>query len=274
MSLFPWLFRGAERDRAYGRLNGVKEAYGEHGNRVIRLSARTDLLRKSVGATQRSFEFVEKTFAEATTAYSKVQELIDQLEFSLSKGKVGDLAGAESAVKAVGPKLDELERRLTEWESKWSQVPREIDDVAAALAEVQRHVEMAAQGLGAAIPLQGRLASMQAHLAKIQGTMAAGNPIEASLLVSDLRIALEKVEDEAGLYLSGAGAIQQAERELEAAKARVGADAPSEAVGALAAAEALLPRLRPQLAEGKLDQFQADLLQVQTQLSAARSQLK
>lgn len=270
----PWLFRGAERDRAYARLNAIQAAYGEHGGRVVRLSARTDLLRKSAGATARSFEAVETTFLAATSAYSRVQERIDGLELGLSQGKVGDLAGVESAVKELGPKFDELERALSHWESHWERVPREIDDSAAALAELQRQVEAAAAKLGVRIPLQNRLEVMQAHLSKIQSTQAAGNPIEAGHLVNDLRIAMAKVGEAAALYVSGSGAIEQAERDLTAIQGRIGELAPAEAVAATASAKALLPRLREALVAGRLDQFQHDLLEVQKHLSAARATLK
>lgn len=251
----------------------MKESYGSHGDRVIRLSARTDIARKSAGATARSFEYVENVFVAATQEYARIATLLENLEAGLAKGRVGDFAGAESALKGLGPRLDELDRHLTEWESRWQQVPLQIDAVQQELTTLRMQVEAAAAEAGAPLPLSDKLASMAQHLERTRSALAAGNPVEAGHLVDDLRIAIRKVGDEATLYISGAGAVTQAERETAALKERLGEGAGAEAVAALAAAEALLPRLRPALAAGKLEPFQADLLQVQKNLAAARSAL-
>lgn len=277
MSWFAWFGRGAERERAYARLNAVKEAYGQHGARVIKLSARTDLARKSAGSTQKAFDYVERTFVEATQEYARIQDLIDAMEAGLLKGKVGDFPAIEAAVKGLGPKLDELERNLSNWEATWQQVPIRLEEARQALAGLRRQVEAAEAGLGAPLPLSPRLASMEQHLARTAETIAGGNPVEANHLLDDLHIAMEKLEDEIGLYASGVGAIAQAEQDAAALRDRIASrpdGGPAEALAAVAAAEALLPRLKPSLSAGKLEHFQQDLLQVQRNLAAARAALK
>lgn len=273
MGWFTWLGRGAERDRAYARLNAIRQAYGDQGSRVIKLSARTELARKAAGSTQRAFEFVERAFLAATQEYARIAELLDGIEARLAKGQVGDLGGAESAVKGLTPKLDELERNLGTWEARWQQVPLEIDEADRALAELRHQVEAAAAAVGAPLPLTDRLTAMTQHLARTKATLAEGNPVEAGHLLEDLRIGMAKIGEQTSHYVSGAGAITQAESDMAAMRDRLAQlpEAPAEAVAALAAAEALLPRLRPALAAGRLEPFQADLLSLQRQLSAGRA---
>lgn len=276
MSWLTWFGRWRERDHAYARLTALRQSYSEYGERVIKLSARTDLARKSAGSTQRAFDFVERTFARATDAYSKVGEQIARIEESLGKGVVAYFPEADRALKEVGPLLDELERQLAAWESHWQQVPREIDEIAGALASVRQQLETASAAVGAPLPPEERLTTAESFLERIRRTQAEGNPVEARHQVEDLRIALQKLTEEVGLYQSGAGAVAQAERDLARVRelAAATAGAPTDAVTALAGAEALLARLRPNLIAGKLDHFQADLLEIQRQLSAAREALR
>lgn len=276
MDWLKWLGRGPEKEMAYSRLGRLKEAYGAHGDRVIKLSARTDLARKSAGSTQRAFDFVERAFVDATGEYARIMDLIERLEAGLSKATVGDFAGAEKAVAALGPKLDDLQRHLENWEARWQQVPRSIDDSAHSLAELRQQVEAAAAAAGAPLPLTDKLARMEQHLDRCRQELARGNPIEAEHLVNDLRLAMQKVADEVVPYTGAAGAVAQAEQELADLKQRLAAraEAQGDAVAALAAAEALLPRLRPAVAAGKLEQMQQDLLSFHRHLSAVRAALK
>ncbi|HWI53629.1 MAG TPA: hypothetical protein VNT01_15945 [Symbiobacteriaceae bacterium] len=275
MEWLRWFGRWGEKAPAYARLKELQSGYGVHGDRVIKLSARTDLARRSAGSTQRAFEFVERTFAEATAEYARVGELLEGLELGLSKGKVGDFGAAEKAMKGVGPKLDELERQLATWESKWSQVPREIDETGQSLAALRVQVEQAVAAVGAPLPLSDRLATMEQHLEKTRRVQAEGNPIEAGHLVEDLRLAMTKVGSDVSAYVSGVSAITQAEQDLAQVRERLAAagDRP-EAAAALAQAADYLPRLRPALAAGNLERFQSDLLAFQRGLSAVRSLLK
>lgn len=266
-----WFGRGAERDRAYERLESLQQTYGELGARVIKLSGRTDLARRSAGSTQRAFDLVESAFAEATSEYAHVGEQIEAISFGLEKGRVGDFTAAEASLKTAGSKLDELDRQLTAWESRWQQVPLEVDEIGRALDHFKQEVARAEERAGGPLPLSRKAAAMEQHRERIRQALAAGNPVEASHLVGDLRLALEKLTDDLNLYLSAAGAIQQAEQELAAARSKAQEGAPAETVVALAAAEALLPRLRAHLSEGRLEHFQQDLLAVQKQLAAARS---
>lgn len=274
MSWFRWLFRGGERDRAYQRLQALRESYGQHGDRVIKLSARTDLLRKSQGATQRSFEFVEKTFVEATTEYSRLQVVLENLEAGLEKGVVGDFTAAETQMQGLQPKLDELDRHLSKWESRWTQAPQEIEAAERSLAGLKAQFAQAQEALGGSLPLQQNLVAMEKHLARARQVLAEGNPIEAGQLVDDFEIALKKVATEVGLYTSGLSAVEQVEQSLARIRttmAPAGSPAPaSQVVAALAAAEALIPRLRPALAAGNFGPFQQDLLAIQEHLAKVR----
>lgn len=274
-NLFAWLFRGAERDRAYARYNALRERYADQGGRIIKLSARTDLLRKSAGSTLAAFAYVENAFATATQEYARIGALLEALGGGLEKGKVGDFVGAESAVSKLTPAFDELERRLTDWEARWQEVPRRIGEAAQALAELKAQVAPAETTAGGPLPVSAKLGHMQAHLERIQATLQEGNPVEAGHMIEDLAMARRKLQDEAGGYVSGAGAIAQAEAELAELKAKAPdlAAAPAEAAAALAAAESLLPRLRAALAAGDLDKLQQELLTLQTQLSTARASL-
>lgn len=271
-----WLGRGAEKERAFGRLASVQEQYGAHGERVIQLSRRTDLARQTAGSTRKAFEFVESAFVKATQEYARIGELIGSLEAGLARGKVGDFPGAEAALKALGPVMDELDRNLTTWEQTWRTAPRKIEEAARSLAELRERVEQAGALIGAPMPLAEQVARLEQHLEKIRQTLAEGNPIEASNQVEDLRIAQQRMSEQVSTYASGAGAITQAEAEVGEVRERLAAqpDGPAEAVAALAAAEALLPRLRPALAAGRLEPFQQDLLQIQRHLSAARGALR
>ena len=272
---FAWLFRGAERDRAYARYNALRERYADQGSRVIKLSARTELLRKSAGSTQAAFAYVENAFLHATEEYARIGTLLDALEAKLERGKVGDFAGAESAVARLTPALDELERRLADWEARWQEVPRQIAEAAHALAELKAQVAAAEAIAGGALPVSAKLGHMQAHLERIQATLKEGNPVEAGHMLEDMAMARRKLLEEANGYISGAGAITQAEAELADLRARVPdlAAVPAGTAAALAAAEALVPRLRTTLAAGNLEQLQQELLAVHTQLRTAREAL-
>jgi hypothetical protein len=274
MAWWTWLFRGAEKERAYSRLKELQEQYGAHGARVIKLSARTDLARKSAGSTKAAFEFVERAFGEATGEYARIGELFSAVELGLTRGKVGDFGAIGAALKGLGPKLDELERHLANWEARWSQVPRDIDAAAADLAQLKVHVEATVAGAGAPLPLTDRIASMEQHLERIRQTLAGGNPVEAGHLTGDLRLAITKVSDQVAQYAGALQAIAQVEQDLAGLKAKAGENASGEAVGALAAAEALVPRLRPAVAAGRLEAFQEDLVQLHKHLAGARGALK
>jgi DNA repair exonuclease SbcCD ATPase subunit len=269
-----WFGRWEQRDRARSRLTSLREAYGAHGERVIQLSNRMDRARHAAGSTRRSLEFVERAFIDATGEYARIGELLQQLESQLAGGTIGDFAGAESALRGLGPKLDELERQLAAWEQTWQQVPSQVEDVAQSLAALRSQAEAAAAQAGVSLPVSQAIATMEQHLERIRRTLAEGNPIEAGHLVEDLRIAMAKVSEQVGLYASAAGAIVQAEAETAALKARLGPDSPGEAVAALAAAEAFLSRLRPALTAGNLEQLQHDLLGLQRSLAAVRTALR
>ncbi|MFZ5816637.1 MAG: hypothetical protein ACOY93_15310 [Bacillota bacterium] len=271
-----WFGRGAEKERAYARLEAARQQYGAHGERVIKLSQRTDLARRTAGSTKKAFEFVENAFVKATQEYARIGGLLEAIEAGLSKGRVGDFAGLESALKALGPIMDELDRNLTTWEQTWRTAPQRIDEAARELAELRHQVEQAAARVGAPLPLSEQVVRLEQHLEKIRRTLAEGNPIEANHQVEDLRHAQRRVVEQVSTYASGAGAIVQAEEEIADLRTRVAAlsEPPAEAVAALAAAEALLPRLRPALAAGRLDPFQQDLLQLQRHLSAVRTALR
>ncbi|HEY3368467.1 MAG TPA: hypothetical protein VGK74_25715 [Symbiobacteriaceae bacterium] len=266
MGFFTWLGRGPEKERAYARLTGLKEQFGGYGDRIIKLSARTDIARKSAGSTKQAFEFVEQAFLAATQEYTHIGDLLQSIETGLEKGRIGEFGAADQALRKLGEKFAELERHLAAWEAKWQDVPRQIEDVRQALAELKAQAQSAAEALGGPLPLDPRLAAAEQHLERTVQTLAAGNPVEAGHLVDDLRLALRKLGNDVGGYISGVGAIAQVEQDLAEAKTRLGTDATGEAVAAMAAAEALLPRLRPALAAGKLEQFQQDLLQIQKQL--------
>ncbi|MFZ5824418.1 MAG: hypothetical protein ACOY94_08830 [Bacillota bacterium] len=271
-----WLGRGAEKERAYARLEAIKERYGAQGERVIKLSGRTDLARRTAGSTKKAFEFVESAFVRATQEYARIGELVGAIEAGLTRGKVGDFAGVEAALKGLAPLMDELDQHLTTWEQSWQTAPQKIDEAARSLAELRQRVEQAAALVGAPLPLSEQVTRLEQHLEKIRQTLAEGNPIEASHQVEDLRIATRRVGEQVSTYASSAGAITQAEAEVGEVRDRLAAatEPPGEAVSALAAAEALLPRLRPALAAGRLEPFQQDLLQLQRHLSAARTALK
>lgn len=266
MGFFAWLGRGPEKERAYTRLAGFKEQFGKNGDRIIRLSARTDIARKSAGATQQAFEFVERSFVDATQEYTRIGELVSAIEAGLEKGRIGDFGAVDRALSGLGAKFDELERNLAAWEARWQDVPRQIDDVKRSLADLRRQASEAAQSAGSPLPVESRVASVEQYLLRTQQALAAGNPVEAGHLVDDLRLAMRKVSEEVGQYVGAVGAIAQAEQDLARAKEPAGAAAPSETVAALAAAEALLPRLRPALVEGDFDALQRDLLEIQKQL--------
>jgi len=269
MEWLKWFGRWPEKERAYTRLGELKQQYGEQGSRVIKLSARTDLARKSAGSTQRALEFVENAFVTATQEYARIGGLFEGLEAGLTRGKVGDFGAVETALRGLGPKMDELDRNLSIWEARWQEVPRQIEQAEQQVAMVKAQAEAAAAHVGAPLPLSDRVAAMEQHLARVRAALAQGNPVEASHLLEDLQIALTKVGEQVTQYASGAGAITQAEQDVARARERLAAspNAPAEAVGATAAAEALLARLRPALAAGKLEQFQADLLQIQRHLA-------
>lgn len=272
MGWLTWFGRWGERDAAYAKLAKLKGNYGEHGDRVIRLSARTDLARTSVGSTLRAFDFVERSFVVATQEYARIGELLDGLEAGLGHGRLGDFAPAEAALKGLGPKLDELDRNLSRWEEMWKQVPLQIEEANRSLVDLAAQVDATATELGAPLPLGDRVTALQQHLERTRRTLAEGNPVEASHLVEDLQLAMNKVIGDVGRYSSGTGAIRQAEQEIAEARGQLGGTGTS-AAEALAAAEALLPRLRPALAAGKLEQFQADLLRLQRHLRTARTSL-
>ncbi len=271
-----WFGRGAEKERAYTQLQNVQRQYGEQGERVIRLSSRTDLARRSAGSTRRAFEFVESAFVKVTEEYAHIGHLLAALEAGLAKGKVGDFAAAEAALGDLGPSMDQLERHLSTWEQTWQSTPKRIDQAAQTVAELRQRVEQAGILVGAPLPLSERLTNLEEHLEKIRQTLAAGNPIEANHMIDDLDLARERVADQISPYVSGAAAITQAEQEVGALREQTGGltAPPGGVVAALAAAEALLSRLRPNLAGGKLEPFQQDLLQLQQHLAEARRALR
>lgn len=276
MEWLTWFGRWGEKDRAYARLTRLQESYGGHGERVIKLSARTDLARKSAGSTQRAFEFVDRAFVSATQEYARIGDVLTGLQAGLGKGKIGDFGVAENALKGLGPKLDELERHLQTWEAKWSQVPLDLAEAEVHLNALRVQIEQAAAEVGAPLPLSDKLAAMTQHLERTRQVLAEGNPIEAGHLVEDLRLTINKISEDVTSYITGASAIAQVEQEIARLAERVDA-AGEPGAGArapLAAAEAILPGLRPALAAGKLDHFQAELLRLQQRLSEARAVLK
>jgi hypothetical protein len=267
MSWFTWLGRSEEKRTAFARLERLRQAYGDQGERVIKLSARTDLARKAAGSTMRAFAFVEHAFADATGEYAQINTMIESLEAGLAHGDVGDFLRAETLVKGLGPKLDTLSSHLTEWEATWSQVPLAIDSIARVVALLRTQVDQVAQTLGSSLPLSGSIDHLEQFLERIRQTMAAGNPIEANHLVDDLQLALVKVTEKANQYASGQGAIRQATADL--AKAR--AQGPNDAlVTALNGLDEQVSQLHAVLATGNFDQFQHDLYQVQRSIAAIR----
>jgi|GEM_PF-1772455 len=271
-----WFGRRADKERAYARLTAAREQYGQSGERVIRLSGRTELARRTAGSTKKAFEFVESAFVKVTEEYARIGHLFEAIEAGLGKGQIGDFATLESALKGLGPAMDQLERHLQTWEQTWQTAPRRIEEAAQSLAALRQQVEQAAVLLGAPLPLTEQLVKLEEHLSRIRQTLAAGNPIEANHQVDDLAIAQRRVADQITPYTGGAAAISQAEQETEALRQQVSAlvSPPADAVAALAAAEALLPRLRPSLVAGRLDSFQQELLQLQQQLATVRRGLR
>ncbi|MGE5676353.1 MAG: hypothetical protein ACM3XM_21120, partial [Mycobacterium leprae] len=265
MGFFTWLGRGAEKERAYARLKALQEQYGVHGERIIKLSARTDLARKSAGSTARAFEYVETVFVAATQQYARMGEQLQSIEEGLGKGRVGDFRTAESEMPKLGSQLDELAQRLSVWEAKWQEVPPRLEDARRNLLLLREQVAAAAAVVGAALTPVNRLASMERYADQAENALAAGNPIEADHLIDDLSLSMEKLSSEIATYASGAAAITDLEQEFTMLQERAAAELPAEAAAALAATQALMTRLRPALAAGKLEQFQADLLQIQKQ---------
>jgi chromosome segregation ATPase len=271
-----WFGRGAEKERAYKRLEAVQEEYGAQGGRVVGLSRRTESARATAGSTRKALESVEEAFYRATQEYARIGDAIAALQADLERGRTSGFKAVEEALRRLPSALDELERSLAAWEESWRAAPRRIEAAAQSLAELRHRVEQAAALIGAPLPLAEQVANLEAHLEKIRQTLAAGNPLEAIKQVEDLQIAQRRVSDQVSNYSSGAGAIAQAEQEVAEVRARLARlpEPPAEAVGALAAAESLLPRLRPALAAGRLDPFQNDLYQLQRHLSTARAATK
>lgn len=274
MSWFAWLFRGQQRDRAYSRLHQLRTEYAAHGEQVIKLSARTELLRKSAGATQRSFDHVESTFAAASTEFARLSSLLDALEAGLARGQVGDFHAAETAVRELGPRFGELDRLLSAWEARWHQVPLRAEQAERLLAEQASQVAAVAETLRGELPVARRVQALQSHLARARAALAGGDPVEAEHLLADFDLAYNRAVAEVSQYLSGANAIVEVESVVADLEHQVASTSPSEAVEALAAARALLPRLRTALLQERLEQFQQDLLQVQRHLSRIRSALR
>lgn len=267
MSWFAWLFRRRERERAFLELKRLKEEYSEQGGRVIRLSARTELLRRSTGSTQKSFEYVEKSFATATEEYARVQSVLQNLEAELDRGRDQGLPEARKAVSGIGPALDELERHLQTWERRWQEVPLELEQAEASLQSLSSDLRYAEDALNRSLPPRAGLESLGAFLQRARNTLLEGNPIEAGNQVRDFALARAKIAAEISAYRSGVGALEQVEASL--AGIRESAAGNGGSILALTAAEELVPRLRGALAEGRFDPFQADLLQIQNWLTQA-----
>lgn len=208
-----WFGRWAERDEATKRFERLQQAFSGVGEQVIALSGRTDLARHSSGATGRAFESVEEAFAEMTGAFSRLSEAIERIELDLSRGRTGGFSQAEQELKAVRDGLTALSSRLDQWELLWREAPAALDGVASALADLKAMAERA--GNPAAIASQ--MANLEAFLTKARATLAAGNPTEAMAQAADLRLAMTKVSNQVGEYLSAANAIAEAEADLNRA---------------------------------------------------------
>lgn len=265
MSWFAWVFRGRERDRAYSELKRLTGEYAEQGGRVISLSARTELLRKSTGSTQRSFDYVEKSFAAVTQEYARVQSVLHSLEAELGRGRDQGLAAVREAVSGLGPALDELERLLRTWEARWQEAPLELEQAEASLKPLRGDLAHCETVLKITLPPRAGLERLAAYLTKARQTLLAGNPVEAGHQVRDFALARAKVEADIASYRSGVGAIEQVEASL--ARLRTGAAEDGGATLALTAAEDLLPSLKSSLAQGRFGPFQEDLLQIQNRLA-------
>lgn len=250
-----WFGRWAERDEAMKRFERLQQAFGEVGEQVIRLSGRTDLARRSSGATGRAFAAVEESFASVTGAYSRLSEAIDSIQLGLSQGRTGGFSQAESELKAVRDGLTALSGRLDEWESLWREAPAALESAASALADLKAMAERAGEPSGIA----QQISNLEAYLAKAQATLAGGNPTEAKAQAADLRLAMSKVGNQVGEYLSAATAIAEAEVDLNRAKS---------APQALATAQVALAEARACLTSGDLDGTGAALYRLREALRA------
>lgn len=208
-----WFGRWAERDEAMKRFARLQEAFGGVGEQVIALSGRTDLARRSSGATGRAFAAVEEAFAQVTGAFSRLSDGIESIERELSRGRTGGFAQAESELKQVREGLNSLSHRLDEWESLWREAPAVLESVAGALADLRAMAERA----GNPPALAGQITNLDSFLAKARATLAGGNPTEAKAQAADLRLAMAKVGNQAGEYLSAGSALAEAEADLNRA---------------------------------------------------------
>lgn len=208
-----WFGRWAERDEAMKRFERLQQAFGGVGEQVIALSGRTDLARHSSGATGRAFAGVEEAFANVTGAYSRLSELIESIERDLARGRTGGFGQAEQELKQVRDGLTALSHRLDEWESLWREAPATLQSVAGALADLKATAERA----GNPSSITSQISNLESFLAKAQATLAGGNPTEAKAQAADLRLAMAKVGNQVGEYLSAANAIAEAEAELNRA---------------------------------------------------------
>lgn len=209
-----WFGRWAERDEAVKRFERLQVAFGGAGEQVIALSGRTDLARRSSGATGRAFASVEEAFAEMTGAYSRLSDAIESIEWDLQRGRTGGFTQAEHELKAVRDGLTALSGRLDEWEALWREAPAAIEGVASGLADLKAMAER----VGNPPSIATQVANLDSFLAKARATLAAGNPTEAKAQVADLRLAMTKVGNQVGEALSAGNAIAEAEADLNRAK--------------------------------------------------------
>lgn len=251
-----WFGRWAERDEVMKRFGRLQVAFSQLGEQVIAISGRTDLVRRSSGATGRAFAAVEEAFAKATGGYSRLSEAIEEVERELGRGRTGSIGQAERDLKQALADLKALSRRLDEWEALWREAPEAIEGVAAQLADLEALFARA----GRPERFTAQMTNLAAYLAKARATLAGGNPTEAKAQVADLRLAISKLRSQVSEDLSAASALAEAEAELERAlevwrrfQAAVepGSEAPLPA--ALATAHSALAEAKREAAAGDLD---------------------
>jgi chromosome segregation ATPase len=264
-----WFGRWAERDEAMKRFERLQVAFGEVGEQVIALSGRTDLARRSSGATGRALEGVEEAFASTTGAYSRLSEAIDAIEVGLARGRTDGLAQAERDLAQVREGLKTLARRLDEWESLWREAPAALAGVESALAALKA----TALRVGNPSEIAAKIANLEAYLAKAQATLAGGNPTEAKAQAADLRLALEKVGAEAGEYLSAQSALAEAEGDLQRAievwrRFQAVVESSTPLPEPLAVAQVALEAARQRLVAGDLDGVGRELYRLREALRA------
>jgi soluble cytochrome b562 len=247
-----WFGRWAERDEATKRFVRLQEAFGGVSEQVIAISGRTDLVRRSSGATGRAFAGVEEAFAELTGAFSRLSDVIDAIGTDLSRGRIGPFHQAETELKQVREGLKVLGLRLDDWESLWQEAPAALQSAESAIADLRALAERAGNPSDA----MQRIANLEGYLAKARESLAAGNPTEAKAQAADLGLAMAKVGGELAEFLSAASALAEAEVEVERASGSPGHEA----------AKAALDEAKRYLGAGDLERYGRALFQLREAL--------